>query len=498
MADVRTVATPVTAVGPSSRVGAASERRRVARRPVSRGVVRWLVAAFDIVLLSGIGAALLDALPTPLGPDLPGAVPLLALATVVAVNLMHFLEVYRFRVLGRPSAAVRRSVVAWLVTIGITVGIHELSGTASTRTIAWLSLWLACGTVGLIIARLVVAHLIRRWRHADRLKQVVAIVGAGPLAQRLLRRWATCSNLGLKITGVYDDRLSRLSPRCMGHRVRGTLDDLVRDVRVRGIDRVIVALPLSADRRLSEVVSKLSQLPIDVGLCTDQFGFQLKACAVSHIGDLTFLDAVERPLRDWGAIAKQIEDRVLATLILILIAPVLAVIAFLVKLDSPGPVLFRQKRYGFNNEVIEVFKFRTMYHHAADPNAEKLASRNDPRVTRLGAFLRRTSADELPQFINVLRGEMSIVGPRPHALAAKAGGLLYQDAVLAYDARHRVKPGITGWAQINGWRGETETTEQIARRVEHDLYYIENWSLLLDFYIVLRTPFALLKTESAY
>jgi exopolysaccharide biosynthesis polyprenyl glycosylphosphotransferase len=174
-------------------------------------------------------------------------------------------------------------------------------------------------------------------------------------------------------------------------------------------------------------------------------------------------------------------------MILTLISPLLLFIALLIRLDSPGPVLFRQKRYGLNNRLIEVLKFRTMYHEARDENAEQLTRRNDPRVTRVGAFLRRTSMDELPQFLNVLRGEMSIVGPRPHALAAKAGRLLYQDAVRYYDSRHRMKPGITGWAQVNGWRGETDTVEQIRKRVEHDLYYIENWSIRLDLKIIIRT-----------
>jgi exopolysaccharide biosynthesis polyprenyl glycosylphosphotransferase len=207
---------------------------------------------------------------------------------------------------------------------------------------------------------------------------------------------------------------------------------------------------------------------------------------------------MDRPLRDWRRIAKEIEDRVLAAAILTLISPLMLVIACLIKLDSPGPVFFRQKRYGFNNELIEVLKFRTMYDEARDDNAEQLTRRNDPRVTRLGAFLRRTSIDELPQFFNVLRGEMSIVGPRPHALAAKAGLLLYQDAVGHYDARHRMKPGITGWAQVNGWRGETDTIEQIRRRVEHDLYYIENWSIRLDLAIILRTIFGGFTGRYAY
>lgn len=164
-------------------------------------------------------------------------------------------------------------------------------------------------------------------------------------------------------------------------------------------------------------------------------------------------------------------------------------IALAIKLDSPGPVLFRQKRYGRNNKLIGVLKFRSMYHHARDPNGTQLTTRNDPRVTRVGAFLRRTSLDELPQFFNVIRGEMSVVGPRPHALLCKAGGVLYQDAVENYDWRHRIKPGITGWAQVNGWRGETETVDQIRKRVEHDIYYIENWSLLLDVKIIFKTIF---------
>ena len=177
----------------------------------------------------------------------------------------------------------------------------------------------------------------------------------------------------------------------------------------------------------------------------------------------------------------------------------MALIAIAIKLDSRGPVLFKQKRYGFNNDLIEVYKFRSMYVEQADAAANKLVTKDDPRVTRVGRFIRKTSLDELPQLFNVvLKGNLSLVGPRPHALNAKAETRLYDEAVDGYFARHRVKPGITGWAQINGWRGETDTQEKIQQRVEHDLYYIENWSVLFDLYILLRTPFALLKTENAY
>jgi lipopolysaccharide/colanic/teichoic acid biosynthesis glycosyltransferase len=177
---------------------------------------------------------------------------------------------------------------------------------------------------------------------------------------------------------------------------------------------------------------------------------------------------------------------------------VIAAAAIAIRLDSPGPIFFRQRRLGFNNEVIEVLKFRSLYHEHADPMARRVVTKGDSRVTRVGRFIRKTSIDELPQLINVLRGELSLVGPRPHAVEAPTANRLWEEVVDGYFARHRVRPGLTGWAQINGWRGELDTPEKLQNRVEHDLYYIENWSLLFDLYILLRTPFALMKTENAY
>jgi Undecaprenyl-phosphate glucose phosphotransferase len=250
---------------------------------------------------------------------------------------------------------------------------------------------------------------------------------------------------------------------------------------------VVPALPSTSEHLLVETLNKLSLLPVDVRLCPGEFAMRLGTMQASHIGGHTFLNVIDHPLRDWRWIFKTLEDRLLGALIMMLISPLMAAIALLIRLDSPGPALFRQKRYGFNNQLIEVLKFRTMHQEMSDSNAERLTRRNDPRITRVGAFLRRTSLDELPQFLNVLRGDMSIVGPRPHALSAKAGTLLYQEAVKYYDARHRMKPGITGWAQVNGWRGETDTLEQIRKRVEHDLYYIEHWSVAFDLRIIART-----------
>jgi exopolysaccharide biosynthesis polyprenyl glycosylphosphotransferase len=211
------------------------------------------------------------------------------------------------------------------------------------------------------------------------------------------------------------------------------------------------------------------------------------------------LDIFDRPIADWDVVMKWLFDKIVGTLALICLSPVMLAVAIAIKLDSRGPVLFKQRRYGFNNELVEIYKFRSMYVDQADVDADRLVTVDDPRVARVGRFIRKTSLDELPQLFNVVfAGNLSLVGPRPHALQAKAADRLYDEAVDGYFARHRVNPGITGWAQIHGWRGETNSQEKIQQRVEHDLYYIENWSILLDLYILLRTPFALLRTENAY
>jgi exopolysaccharide biosynthesis polyprenyl glycosylphosphotransferase len=210
------------------------------------------------------------------------------------------------------------------------------------------------------------------------------------------------------------------------------------------------------------------------------------------------IDLYDKPIADWDYVSKWLFDKAAGLIALAIMAPLMLLIALAVKLESRGPVFFRQKRYGFNNELIEVFKFRSMYVDRCDATASKLVTKDDPRVTRVGRFIRKTSLDELPQLFNVIKGNLSLVGPRPHAVQAKAAGHLYDEVVDGYFARHKVKPGITGWAQINGWRGETDTEEKLSKRIEHDLYYIENWSVFLDLYILFKTPFALLNTESAY
>ena len=262
---------------------------------------------------------------------------------------------------------------------------------------------------------------------------------------------------------------------------------------------MIFSLPISAEGRILQMLKKLWVLPVDIRLSAHSNKLRFRPRAYSYLGNVPVLDVFDRPITDWDVVMKWLFDKIVGGLALIALAPIMLLIAIAIKLDSRGPVLFKQKRYGFNNELIEVYKFRSLHADQTDVNASKLVTKDDPRVTRVGRFIRKTSLDELPQLFNVVfDGNLSLVGPRPHAVNAKAETKRYDEAVDGYFARHRVKPGITGWAQINGWRGETDTQEKIQRRVEHDLYYIENWSLLFDLSILAKTPLALLKSENAY
>jgi exopolysaccharide biosynthesis polyprenyl glycosylphosphotransferase len=263
------------------------------------------------------------------------------------------------------------------------------------------------------------------------------------------------------------------------------------------IDEIIVALPLSI-QRLKMMFDKLRSLPIDLRLSVEPIADAFPVRGIGYVGAAQMLAIVDKPLKHWSAAAKWIEDTILGALLLLCFAPIMSIIAAAIKLASRGPIFFSQERFGFNNGVIRVLKFRTIHVDRGDPSGAERTVRNDPRVTRVGRFLRAFSLDELPQLINVLRGEMSLVGPRLHVLSMRAGDRLYHAAVTDYDHRHRMKPGTTGWAQVNGLRGEIDTVEKARQRVLFDLDYIDSWSLWLDAKILLmssRVPFT---RENAY
>jgi len=279
----------------------------------------------------------------------------------------------------------------------------------------------------------------------------------------------------------------------------GNVDDLVEFARGVRLDLIIFTLPISAEQRILQMLRKLWVLPVDIRLASHTNQLRFRPRAYSYIGGVPVIDVFDKPIADWGVIIKMVFDRVVGAMALLILSPIMLVTAIAIKLDSRGPVFFKQRRYGFNNELVEVYKFRSMYVDTLDATASKLVTKGDPRVTRVGRFIRKTSIDELPQLINVVfKGNLSLVGPRPHAVHAKADNRQYEQVVDGYYARHKMRPGITGWAQVNGWRGETDTQEKIQKRVEFDLYYIENWSIVFDIYILAITPVALLKSENAY
>ncbi len=424
-------------------------------------------------------------------------VPLLALASVA---IFQSLELYAVPVLRRFPGALPRLLMGWTIVFLLAFALIfflKLDGVFS-RVV--FGSWYASGLFALTLSRVVIVQIGQALAARGAFRRRAVLVGGGPEAEAFLAAMRQSGEHDLEILGIVDDRTDDRSPgEVDGIKKLGSVASLAELARQNPIDLAIFTLPITAESRIIRMLGALNVLPIDIRLAAHAQRLRFKARHYSYFGSLPVFAISDRPVAGWANFQKAAFDRVLGAIILLLVSPLMLMVALAVRLDSPGPVLFRQRRFGFNNEPIEVFKFRSMYTHLTDHNAAKLATRDDPRITRVGRFIRRTSLDELPQLFNVVfHGNLSLVGPRPHAFAAKAGDRLYEDVIDGYFARHRVKPGMTGWAQINGWRGETDTPEKLQKRVEHDLHYIENWSLFFDFSILVMTPVALLRGENAY
>ncbi|MBV9825883.1 MAG: exopolysaccharide biosynthesis polyprenyl glycosylphosphotransferase [Alphaproteobacteria bacterium] len=363
----------------------------------------------------------------------------------------------------------------------------------------WLSMW-AMLAVGCVCAsRVAMSATVAFWRTRGCLKERVAIYGTGELAEQLLGHLQDSCADTVEVVGVFDDRArGRITSVDLRNLAMGTTEDLIAMSRHRDIDRVLVALPHAAADRVVQIVKKLRLMPVEISLAPDQVGFDLGCNEEDDLSSLPLLEVHGRPLSFGQVLVKAAVDRSLAMLALVAGAPVFLAIALAIKLDSRGPVFFRQNRHGFGDRVIGVYKFRTMTAAAAEPNGESQSRPNDPRVTRVGKFLRCWSLDELPQVLNVLRGEMSLVGPRPHAISMQVEERPNRDIVPDYAMRHHVKPGITGWAQINGYHGPVSTEEALRARVRYDIEYINNWSLWFDFQIMLLTLKTVLGQRHAY
>jgi Undecaprenyl-phosphate glucose phosphotransferase len=391
-----------------------------------------------------------------------------------------------------------RCAATWAVTAAALLVIAFVSKISGTYSRGWALGWILTSEAFFIIDRGFVCLAIAQWMRCGRLVKHVVIFGVGEQGERLISKLHKMQNKSIAICGVFDDRGSRVPQSVCGYEVLGNTDDLISFAREFPIEEVMIALPLSAEARLKQIVDKLKALPADLRISAEPMAEKLPLRGLSYLGEIPFLAVAERPLKHWSAVTKWVEDKVLSAILLVLLTPLMAIIVLLIKLDSRGSVLFVQERFGFNNNVIRVLKFRTMYVDHGDLSGAQRTVKNDPRVTRVGRVLRSLSLDELPQLLNVLHGEMSLIGPRAHAVAMRAGDQLYPDAIAEYAQRHRVKPGITGWAQVNGYRGEVDTIEKACRRVEYDLYYIEHWSVWLDLKIAALTLRTVLSPSNTY
>ncbi|WP_416065948.1 undecaprenyl-phosphate glucose phosphotransferase [Rhizobium sp. ZK1] len=417
-------------------------------------------------------------------------------STVVAIQLA---DTYSIPALRARVRYLPRAFAAFAIVFVLTTGSFSLLRGLSAATAESYGIWFIAGALFLVIERFLVAQGIRNWARNGIMERRAVIVGGGEPAKELIRMLEQQADNDIRICGIFDDRGEKRSPIMVaGYPKLGTVSELVEFVRMTRIDMLIIALPLSAEARIFELLKKLWVLPVDIRLAAHANRLRFRPRAYSHVGAVPMLDIFKKPIRDWDSVAKRAFDIFFTIIALCLLWPIMLATAIAVKATSEGPVFFMQKRHGFNNEIINVFKFRSMYASMGDPTARAAVTKGDPRVTPVGRFIRKSSIDELPQLFNVLKGELSLVGPRPHAVLAQARERAFADIVDGYFARHRVKPGVTGWAQINGWRGEVDNDEKIKFRTAYDLYYIENWSLLFDLKILFLTPIRLLNTENAY
>ena len=464
-------------------------------------VIAGVARVADFALISLTGIALYFAYVVPLSGFYWEYVAAILGMTAAAVICFQAADIYQVQVFRGQLRQMTRMISAWTFVFLLFIGASFFAKLGGEISRLWLSAFFVIGLAMLVAERLFLRTLVRGWARQGRLDRRTIIVGSDENGERLVRALNDQEDSDIHVLGVFDDRNdTRALETCAGSPKLGKVDDIVEFARRTRVDLVLFALPISAETRILEMLKKLWVLPVDIRLSAHTNKLRFRPRSYSYLGEVPTLDVFEAPITDWDLVMKWLFDRVVGGIVLLMALPVMALVALAIKLDSRGPVLFRQKRFGFNNERIDVFKFRSLYHDQADPLAAKVVTKNDPRVTRVGRFIRKTSLDELPQLFNVVvNGNLSLVGPRPHAVQGKLQSRLFDEAVDGYFARHRVKPGITGWAQISGWRGEIDNEEKIQKRVEFDLYYIENWSVLLDLFILLRTPIALMtKNENAY
>ncbi len=395
---------------------------------------------------------------------------------------------------GSAAALALDIATGWLAIVGLLLFLGWASHTLGAFDPRVILAWSLATPAALFAAHRLLPVVWPRLLAAEGLQKTAVVAGGNELGRKLAARLRENPMLGQRFVGYFDDRNAGRLPALLPRENLGALSALADYARSHTIDVIYIALPMASQPRILKLLEDLRDTTASIYFVPDIFVSDLIQARVDSIGGLPVVAVCESPFCGFNGVVKRASDFVLAALILLLVSPLMLAIAVGVKLSAPGPVLFKQRRYGLDGKRIVVYKFRTMT-VAEDGELVRQATRNDARVTRFGAFLRRTSLDELPQFINVLQGRMSVVGPRPHAVAHNE---MYRKLIRGYMIRHKVKPGVTGFAQVNGWRGETDTVDKMKRRIEYDLQYLRNWSLLLDLQIIVKTVFVVLRKDNAY
>jgi putative colanic acid biosynthesis UDP-glucose lipid carrier transferase len=484
----------------ATRTASATDRRKVFSKPVEHGLLRsfsahisFIQRLFDGLLITGIYCAALTLHRGVLNAEhLLGAV----LAVLLFLTFAEMYGLYKSWRTSPQSDEIHVLVSTWIMMVGALLLLAFATKTSDIFSRWVVIVWCIATPLALTAVRLIRRAVLSFVRAHGANTRSVAIVGNNAIGHRLIQHFDATPWAGLVVKGFFDARRTENSSvEVHGQTFSvGSIDDLQRQARSGEIDSVYIALPLSSERIIEDVVHKLSDTTASVYVIPDSFASELMHARWIDFGGLPMLSVHETPFYGLHSWLKRAEDIVLSSLILVLISPLMLGIAVAIKATSPGNVLFKQRRYGLNGAVVEVWKFRSMTVCEDDHNLQQ-AKKGDKRVTPLGAFLRRTSLDELPQFFNVLQGSMSVIGPRPHAVTHNEE---YRQLIKGYMLRHKVKPGISGWAQINGWRGETDTLEKMKKRVEFDMEYIQNWTLWFDLKIVFFTLFRGFVGKNAY
>lgn len=386
-----------------------------------------------------------------------------------------------------------KAALAWTTFCITVLAFGYATGFLGYFDLKVLAIWQGSTMVALLIAHELARQLLVRVVAGS--KQTAVIVGANETGTSLARHFNTDPYAGVVFKGFFDDRThDRISEYLADMPMLGGVPQLADFIKKERIGQIYIALPMASQPRIIALLDDLKDTTASIYFAPDLFVTELIQARVEQIGQMPVVAVCETPFTGVNGVVKRSSDLLLSILILIGISPILLACAIAVRISSPGPIIFKQRRYGLDGKEVLVYKFRSMT-TTDNGSVVKQATRNDARITKVGAFLRRTSLDELPQFINVLQGRMSIVGPRPHAVAHNEQ---YRKLIKGYMVRHKVRPGITGWAQVNGARGETDTLEKMEQRIRLDLYYLRNWSLGLDLRIILRTAGLMAKDETAY